>query len=89
MAVHGYVSHDDLSGATPWDRIAAAGYTGFGDEENIAAGYTTAASVMSAWMSDYGHCANIMSVQGSTEIGIGWAQGGSYGTYQTQDFGLR
>jgi uncharacterized protein YkwD len=90
MAAHNYFSHDSQDGRSPWDRIAQAGYTGFGNAENIAAGQVTAASVMDSWMSSTGHCTNIMR-SGSNEIGIGYAYDASsdYDRYWTQDYGQR
>jgi uncharacterized protein YkwD len=37
-------------------------------------------------MNSAGHRANILNC-GYREIGVGYATGGSYGTYWTQDFG--
>ncbi|HTJ47663.1 MAG TPA: CAP domain-containing protein [Kofleriaceae bacterium] len=90
MATHDYFSHTSQDGRSPWDRIAAAGYTGFGNAENIAAGQANAASVMDTWMNSAGHCTNIMSTS-SNEIGIGYAYDASadYDRYWTQDFGER
>src|SRR5919109_1185606 len=71
------------------DRDAVAGYTGWSAiGENIAAGYPTPEAVVAGWMSSPGHRANILSPN-FTEIGIGLAQGGKYGSYWTQDFGTR
>ncbi len=90
MATHNYFDHTSQDGRSPWDRIAAAGYTGFGNAENIAAGQSTPVSVVGTWMSSAGHCSNIMS-GGSNEIGVGYAfaASASYGHYWTQDFGKR
>ena len=90
MATHNYFDHTSKDGRSPWDRIAAAGYTGFGNAENIAAGQSTPASVVGSWMSSTGHCDNVMSA-GSNEIGVGYAfaASASYGHYWTQDFGKR
>jgi uncharacterized protein YkwD len=90
MAVHGYFSHTSQDGASPWDRIATAGYTASATGENIAAGYPTAAAVVDGWMTSTGHCNNIMN-GGSNETGLGYAyqQGSPYGAYWTQDFGHR
>jgi uncharacterized protein YkwD len=90
MAQHNYFSHTSQDGRSPWDRIANAGYTGFGNAENIAAGQSTPASVMQSWMTSTGHCTNIMR-SGSNEIGIGYAFDASadYDRYWTQDFGQR
>ena len=85
MADHDYFSHTSLDGRSPWDRMRAQGYTN-GSGENIAAGYSTPASVMNAWMNSSGHRANILNCS-SRAIGVGIGKGGSYGTYWTQDFG--
>jgi uncharacterized protein YkwD len=87
MAVHDYFSHDSLSGATPFDRMTAAGYRYATAGENIAAGQDTPAAVMAAWMASPGHRANILNCA-FTEIGVGYAtdSGSRYGTYWTQDF---
>jgi uncharacterized protein YkwD len=86
MAARDYFSHDSLSGQSPFDRMDAAGYRFTAAAENIAAGQPTPASVVTAWMNSAGHRANILNC-GYREIGIGYATGGSYGTYWTQDFG--
>jgi len=62
---------------------AGIGYSTAG--ENIAAGQSTRAAVMTAWMASTGHRNNILS--GSfTKLGVGVKQGGSYGIYWTQLF---
>jgi len=86
MAARDYFSHDSLGGLSPFDRMDAAGYRFTAAAENIAAGQPTPASVVTAWMNSAGHRANILNC-GYREIGIGYATGGSYGTYWTQDFG--
>ena len=90
MAKLNYFSHDSKDGRSPWDRIDEAGYTGFGNAENIAAGQGSAASVMESWMNSSGHCNNIMT-DGSNEIGIGYAfdDASDFGRLWTQDFGNR
>ncbi len=90
MARHNYFSHDSQDGRSPWTRIQDAGYTGFGNAENIAAGQDSAASVMQSWMTSTGHCNNIMTA-GSNEIGIGYGLDTSsdFDRYWTQDFGKR
>ncbi|WP_308216760.1 CAP domain-containing protein [Streptomyces fragilis] len=49
MAEQDFFDHTDPSGATPWDRAAAAGVDNLGGE-NIARGQADAAAVMDAWM---------------------------------------
>jgi uncharacterized protein YkwD len=90
LGTHNYFSHDSQDGRSPWDRISQAGYTAFGNAENIAAGQSSPASVVDSWMSSPGHCNNVMT-SGSNEIGIGFAmvEGSDFGRYWTQDFGKR
>jgi len=73
MAVRNFFAHCDLdTGTKPWDRMTAAGYTGWNyAAENIAAGYSTPAAVMTGWMNSSGHRANLLAT-GSREIGIGY-----------------
>lgn len=82
-----YFSHTSADGRSPWDRARAAGYTS-ASGENIAAGYSSPASVMSGWLGSAGHCSNIMAA-GARELGVGTAQvtGSPYGTYWVQMFG--
>ncbi|MCW5850008.1 MAG: hypothetical protein KIT87_07980 [Anaerolineae bacterium] len=68
------------------DRFDAVGYAWTACAENIAAGQTTPQQVMDAWMNSAGHKANILN-PGYRHIGIGYATGGPYGYYWTQDFG--
>lgn len=86
MAENNYFSHTSQDGRSPFQRMAAAGYTSSPMGENIAAGYSTPSSVVSGWMSSSGHCKNIMR-SGFRAIGVGYASGGSYGHYWTQNFG--
>jgi len=86
MAANNYFSHDSQNGASPFDRMTAAGYRFSAAAENIAAGQRTPSDVVTAWMNSEGHRANILNCT-YTEIGVGYATGGSYGTYWTQDFG--
>ena len=92
MVRRGYFAHNSPNGATPFQRMNAAGYRGSFLGENIAAGYPTPAGVMQAWMSDVGHCQNILRPQ-FRDIGIGVnprgiRSVGSGPATWTQDFGL-
>ncbi len=76
----------------PFDRISAAGYRWSYAGENIATGFPTPASVMTAWMSDVGHCQNILE-PAYAHLGIGVnpravARYASGPATWTQDFGL-
>ena len=89
MAERKFFEHTNLDGLTPFDRMAAAGYTGaYPWGENIAAGQTSPAAVVDAWMKSPGHCRNIMN-PGYTVLGVGYFKGvGSPMThYWTQNFG--
>jgi uncharacterized protein YkwD len=68
--------------------MTAAGFVYSLAAENIAAGQSTAAAVMAAWMASPGHQANIVDCR-FTEIGVGLVNrpGTPYGVYWTQEFG--
>ena len=85
MATQNYFSHTSKDGRTFDQRITATGYAWSSLAENIAAGPTTMAAVMSGWQKSAGHCANLMSPS-NTQIGLSCAKGGSntaYATYWT------
>lgn len=86
MAAKNYFSHTSKSGASPFDRMKRAGYRYDYAGENIAAGFASPKSVVNGWLKSAGHCRNIMN-RNFTELGVGYATGGYYGSYWTQDFG--
>jgi len=96
MAADAYFNHDSydrtqsgLVFACSWSNRISRFYSNYGWlGENIAAGFGTPDSVMSAWMDSDGHRSNILS-QNFTEYGVGYASGGPYGSYWVQDFGSR
>ncbi len=92
MAQHmvDYIDHVGTDGSTLGDRIADAGYTSWtAIAENIAAGQSSPAAVVTAWMGSAGHRANIMN-SGLRELGASYVNGGAgYVHYWTQDFGTR
>lgn len=88
MATKNYFSHTSQDGRTFDQRISATGYAWTRIAENIAAGYSTPEAVVQGWLNSAGHCSNIMNPN-LRELGVGYAQGGSYGTYWVQDFGTR
>jgi len=55
--------------------------------ENIAAGFTSAAAVVDAWMHSAGHKANILA-KAYKGIGVGYVAGGPYGHYWTVVFAV-
>jgi hypothetical protein len=88
MAQRDFFAHCDLdTGASPWDRMQAVGYSYNSAGENIAAGYSSPASVMAGWMSSSGHRANILSTS-YRELGIGYFyQSGDQGNVRFDDNG--
>ncbi|MEU4690861.1 CAP domain-containing protein [Actinoplanes sp. NPDC023714] len=79
------MSHQLPGEAAMGDRVTAEGYRWRGVGENVAAGYTSAASVMDGWMNSPGHKANILNC-GFEEIGVGIAKSSSGTQYWTQVF---
>lgn len=92
MAENDFFDHNSLNGASPFDRMQAAGYNFSSAAENIAAGYSTPATVMDGWMNSAGHRSNILNCN-YTEIGIGFYRLANdtgdvnYVWYWVQDFG--
>jgi uncharacterized protein YkwD len=89
MIHYGFFDHTNPdTGSTPMDRFAASGFEGYACGENIAAGQSTPAEVVTGWMNSPGHRANILSAA-FTHLGIGIRQGGLYRIYWVQLFGGR
>jgi uncharacterized protein YkwD len=88
MADNNYFSHTSQDGRSFSQRITAAGYTWSRAGENIAAGVTSAQSVINGWMSSEGHCANLMNPN-FRDMGLACARNPSsrYGWYWTQTLG--
>jgi len=84
------VSHHEFThGADFAERISAAGFHWSQAGENIATGYPTPDSVVTAWMRSAGHCVNILD-PAFRYVGTGVSRRAtivSPGTW-TQDFGL-
>ncbi len=80
-----YFAHNSPIYGTPFQMMKSFGINYRAAGENIAAGQTTAESVMQAWMNSPGHKKNILDPN-FTHIGVGYAKGGSYGHYWTQQF---
>jgi uncharacterized protein YkwD len=80
MATRAVMTHTGAGGTNAGVRINAAGYGWTTYAENVAAGQTTPAEVMSAWMNSPGHRANILN--GSmVNIGVAAAVGANGVTY--------
>ena len=87
------VTHRDFShGADFAARISHVGFDWSNVGENIATGYSTPATVVSAWMASKGHCQNILNPQYRyVGTGVSGASIAGYSTLAgtwTQDFGL-
>ncbi|GAF22082.1 hypothetical protein JCM19047_1817 [Bacillus sp. JCM 19047] len=80
-----YFSHTSPTYGSPHQMIRDFGIQYRASGENIAAGQTTAQAVFNSWMNSSGHRQNILSPT-YTEIGVGYAEGGSYRHYWTQMF---
>ncbi len=80
-----YFSHDSPTYGDPFTMMKNFGIAYSAAGENIAAGQKTPQEVVQAWMNSAGHRANILSTK-YTQIGVGYAQGGSYGYYWSQMF---
>ncbi|MDQ0155535.1 SafA/ExsA family spore coat assembly protein [Robertmurraya andreesenii] len=80
-----YFSHDSPTYGSPFTMIKSFGLAYRSAGENIAAGQTTPQQVVQAWMNSPGHRANILN-SSYTEIGVGYAAGGSQRYYWTQMF---
>lgn len=85
MAVNNYFSHTSQIYGTPFQMLQQYGIRYRTAGENIAAGQKTPEEVMSSWLNSSGHRANILN-SSYTEIGIGYYEGGKYGTYWTEIF---
>ena len=85
MRDNNYFSHTSPTYGSPFNMMKSFGITYKSAGENIAAGQQSSAEVMQSWMNSSGHRANILS-KNYTQLGVGKATGGSYGTYWTQMF---
>ena len=85
MADKNYFSHDSPTYGSPFDMLNHFGVSFSYAGENIAAGQKTAEEVMNGWMNSSGHKANILN-KNYTQLGVGYTQGGQYGTEWVQLF---
>lgn len=80
-----YFSHTSPTYGSPFTMMKNFGIAYRAAGENIAAGQTTPQEVVNAWMNSPGHRANILSTT-YTQIGVGYASGGSERYYWVQMF---
>lgn len=84
-----YWAHDSPNGTTPWYWIRQAGYNYLYAGENLAQGFDSSSSVVTAWMNSPEHRANMLSPN-YTDIGFAVETGTLTGTETTlvvQEFG--
>ena len=85
MVRYNYFSHTGHDGSSFTTRASRAGYpSAIG--ENIAWGYRTPETLMTAWMNSSGHKANILNCKAKA-IGVGLARKADGTPYWTQEFG--
>ncbi|KGP90360.1 hypothetical protein N780_05480 [Pontibacillus chungwhensis BH030062] len=85
MRDQGYFAHNSPTYGSPFEMMKSFNISYRKAAENIAAGQRTPQEVVQAWMDSPGHRKNILD-KDLTYIGVGYAQGGSYGHYWTQQF---
>ena len=71
MVKHNYFAHNSPTYGSVGDMLDRFNYSWTGYGENIAKGYTTAATVVQGWMESPGHRANILQSK-FTNIGTGY-----------------
>lgn len=82
MVSGNFFDHTGSDGSDAGLRATRAGYAWRTWGENIAAGQSTVARVVAAWMASDGHCANIMNAS-FRDIGLACVSGGAGNTYRT------
>lgn len=85
MRDENYFSHDSPTYGSPFEMMQQFGVDYRSAGENIAAGQKSAEQVMNDWMNSSGHRANILN-SSYGKLGVGYVEGGSYGTYWVQEF---
>lgn len=85
MRDQGYFAHNSPTYGSPFEMMKSFNISYRKAAENIAAGQRTPQEVVQAWMDSPGHRKNILD-KDLTYIGVGYAEGGSYGNYWTQQF---
>jgi uncharacterized protein YkwD len=87
QATRNLMTHYGLYGSNVGMRADYAGYLGWSNlGENIAAGFTSEAAVLTAWMASPPHRANVLNPV-FTHVGSGFASSANGTVYWTQDFG--
>ncbi|HBL25858.1 MAG TPA: hypothetical protein DD490_03380 [Acidobacteria bacterium] len=74
MLARSYYNHSSPEGTTPAQRVKEAGFVADMVAENIAAGHTSVADALEAWMHSAGHRRNLLDPR-LTHLGVGMALG--------------
>ncbi|RYM06204.1 hypothetical protein EWH99_03740 [Sporolactobacillus sp. THM7-7] len=85
MRDNNYFDHQSPTYGSPFDMMKKYGISFTTAGENIAAGQKSPEEVVNGWMNSEGHRKNILNPNFTT-IGVGYVEGGSYGSYWTQEF---
>lgn len=72
-----YFAHQSPTYGSAFDMMRAAGISYRHAGENLAMGYSSAESVVAAWMNSSGHRANLLSAN-YTRMGLGYIADGGY-----------
>ena len=91
MAGHNFFAHQSpTNGSTLRERVPAAGYKYSSVGENLGAGQTSIAQVVTEWLASPGHCATLMKAN-FVDMGVSCKSnpGTAYGTYWTMELGVR
>lgn len=81
----GYFSHRSPAYGTPDEMLKRFHISNRSASENIAAGQLNPEEVVREWMNNPVHRKNILN-KSYTHVGVGYVEGGTYGTYWTQLF---
>ena len=87
MATNNFVSHTGSDGSSFVDRATAAGYTGFANGENAAAGSATVGITVGQWEGSGGHCNGLMSASATDMGGAGANSNTGFRYFWTLVFG--
>ena len=77
MVKNDYWSHQTPTGEQPWSFVTKTGYQYQTAGENLAYGFSSAGTVMNAWLQSPEHRANLLS-DNYSEVGFGVAQAADY-----------
>lgn len=88
MASNNFFSHTGSNGSSFADREYEAGFQGWPNGENIAAGVSTEESAFNLWLTSPGHCQNMMSPYiNAIGLGSGYNVNSDWKYYWTLDTG--